>query len=197
MEEHQLMTVEKFDAEVAKVSLSLKEGQQRVQDLGNESVIHAALNSDYTFFTKLYQAVIERPGMNANKLKAWIEFYGGCVWDKDASADGQFKKNHDSRPNPTEAVKATNAWFTFKSPASTKPFDPVQFFVRQTKTVGNKGKDDLFNPTEPVQQEAVNDLIRALKNEGFEIAEPKINPIEVPTMAIPDWKQEVEEQIAA
>ena len=204
------MTVEQFDIEVAKLVVNLRKGRQAVQDLANEAVIHAAMDSDYTFFTKLFLALPR--GVKSGQIKSWIEHYGGCKWDKEATVDGQFKKNHDRPVDSIQAVKADNAWWTFKGDGTNKPFDPVQFFVRQTKTVGNKGKDDLFNKEDPVQQEAVNDLIRAIKNEGFNIPNPTINTIEpataetiiedvamshTPATEIPDWRNQVEEEVRA
>ena len=69
----------------------------------------------------------------------------------------------------------------------------MSFFQRPTKTIGTKGKDDLFDPKSPEQQNAVDDLIRAISNEGYDIHVPNINPIADASMPIPNVDELVEE----
>ena len=185
MQDKKSMSVQEFDVAVARLSRNLIDGQQEVQDLANEAVYHASIDSDFTFFTKLYKAL--PASHKANKLKGWIEQYGGCKYVSEGKNDGQFKKDHDTMPDPLEAIKAKNAWWNFSVPKNDKPFNAVDFFNRHTKTVGKKGADDLFNPEDISQQSAVDDLIRAIANEGYHILVPeKLSESHV--QSIPDWQ---------
>ena len=187
MQDNKSMTVQEFDVAVARLSKNLIDGQQEVQDLANEAVYHASIDSDFTFFTKLYKAL--PASQKANKLKGWIEQYGGCKYESEGKNDGQFKKDHSKMPDPLEAIKAKNAWWNFSVPKKDKPFNAVDFFNRHTKTIGKKGADDMFNPMDDAQQQAVDLLIRSIKNEGFDINDPQINPMTHPADATEELRE--------
>ena len=192
-----VLTREQFDVKVLDLTGSQKKVQQDIQDLLNVSVAYASdpACNDYTFGTKLFKAITR--GVRSNKVKGSFELYAGAKWDKDGADNGQFKKDHDANPDPHGCGQASNAWWLFEGQTTPKPFDPVSFFQRPTKTIGNKGKDDLFNPKAPEQQNAVDDLIRAIANEGYDIHTPNVNPIADLSMPIPDWQQQVEEEVRA
>ena len=176
--ENKSMTLDEFKRSVKELTSNItKYLQQEVQNLANEACNHARATSDFTFFTVLYNAIPD--GVQSNKLKLWAELYGGCLYEsaKGKSKQGQFKKNHAMKPDPVEGQLATNAWFLLKPSKEERPFDVVAFFNRHAKTIGNKGSDDLFNPMDDSQQQAVDLLIRAIKNEGFNISDPRINPM--------------------
>ena len=67
--------------------------------------------------------------------------------------------------------------------------------ARTTKSINHHGSKKHFKHTDG-EQTALDALINAAHNEGFDINIPQPK-YEAPTMAIPDWKQEVAEQIAA
>jgi len=175
--EDKAMTLDEFKRSCKELTSNItKYLQQHVQNLANEACNHARATSDFTFFTILYDSIPD--GVQRNKLKLWIELYGGCLYKSEKGGkNGQFKKNPDMKPDPIQGQQATNAWFLLKSVKEEKPFDVVAFFARHTKTIGNKGEKDAFNPLDDAQQQAVDLLLKAIKNEGFEISDPDINPM--------------------
>ena len=188
-----VLTREQFDGKVLDLQGNQKQIQQDIQDLLNVAVAYASdpACNDYTFGTKLFKAITK--GVRSNKVKGSFELYAGATWDKDGADGGQFKKDQNSTPDPLACGQASNAWWLFEGQTTAKPFDPVEFFKRHTKTIGNKGKNDLFDPKKPEQQNVVDGLIRALKNEGFAISDPDVNPIADASMPIPNVDELVEE----
>ena len=188
-----VLTREQFDTRVLDLTGNQKKVQQDIQDLLNVAVAYASdpACNDYTFGTKLFKAITR--GVRSNKVKGSFELYAGATWDKDGADGGQFKKDRDANPDPHACGQASNAWWLFEGQTTAKPFDPVSFFKRPTKTIGTKGKDDLFDPKSPEQQNAVDDLIRAISNEGYDIHVPNINPIADASMPIPNVDELVEE----
>ena len=198
---HGECTKEQFDLRVVEVSSGLVGVQQEIQNLLNIAYAYATDPScnDYTFCTKLYVTMSDkkRLAIKASKIKGCIEKFAGATWDKDAANGGQFKKDRTASPDPTAGVLASNAWWCFETKTEGKPWDAHAFFTRTTKTVNTKGAKDEFKRND-AEQLALDALISALHNEGFEINIPEPKH-QAPTLDIPDWQKQVEEavQIAA
>ena len=190
-----VLTRDEFDIKLLDVKGSQKQMQQDIQDLMNVAVAYAAdpKSNDFTFGTKLYKAIAK--GVDRNKVAGTFVKYAGATWDKDGVDGGQFKKDRKATPDIHGCSQASNAWWNFEKKGESKPWDAHAFFTRTTKTVSTKGSKDEFKRND-AEQLALDALISALHNEGFEINPPEPKH-QAPTMAIPDWKQEVEEQIAA
>jgi hypothetical protein len=190
-----VMTREKFDLKLLDVKGSQKQVMQDIQDLLNVAVAYAADKdcNDFTFGTKLYKACAK--GVKREKVRGSFEKFAGAMWDKDAADGGQFKKDRNGTPDSYACGQAQNAWWNFENKGDAKTWDAEAFLLRTTKSVNHHGSKKHFKHND-AEQTALDALIYAAHNEGFEIniPEPKY---QAPTMAIPDWKQEVAEQIAA
>ena len=190
-----VLTRDEFDVKLLDVKGSQKQMQQDIQDLLNVAVAYAAdpKSNDFTFGTKLYKAISK--GVRGNKVRGSFERFAGAVWDKDGVEGGQFKKDRNSAPDVAGCSQHINAWWLFENKGDAKDWDAEAFLARTTKSINHHGSKKHFKHTDG-EQTALDALINAAHNEGFEINIPQPK-YEAPTMAIPDWKQEVEEQIAA
>ncbi len=190
-----VMTREQFDIKVLDVKGSQKQMQQDIQDLLNVAVAYAAdsKSNDFTFGTKLYKAISK--GVRGNKVRGSFERFAGAVWDKDGVEGGQFKKDRNATPDVHGCSQHINAWWLFENKGDAKDWDAEAFLLRTTKSVNHHGSKKHFKRTD-AEQTAIDALVYAMHNEGFKINIPEPKHA-APTMAIPDWKQEVAEQIAA
>ena len=188
-----VLTRDEFDIKLLDVKGSQKQMQQDIQDLMNVAVAYAAdsKSNDFTFGTKLYKAI--EKGVDRNKVAGTFVKFAGAMWDKDGVDGGQFKKDRTATPDAHACSQASNAWWNFEKKVESKPWDAHAFFTRTTKTVNTKGSKDEFKRND-AEQLALDALISALHNEGFEINVPEPKH-QAPTLDIPDWRKQVEEEV--
>ena len=195
-----VMTREKFDLKLLDVKGSQKQMQQDIQDLMNVAVAYAADPEcyDFTFGTKLYKAIAK--GVHRNKVLGTFEKFGGATWDKDGADGGQFKRDRNGTPDTDACGQAVNAWWNFEKKGEAKIWDAEAFLLRTTKSVNHHGSKKHFKHTD-AEQIALDALVYAAHNEGFKINVPEDKyqkpeeQTEAPTMAIPDWQKQVEEEV--